>query len=84
MLGGGERKGMKNNLEDLVVAWRGKEGAIWIIQVLPDYSFCSEVASARTWAGGQGVLAALGKWSEGSGSGPAFLLKVKVPLSLTM
>lgn len=46
-------------------------------EALPGCSFCSEVASARTGAGGHGVWATRGKWSEGSGSGPAFPLKAK-------
>lgn len=75
VLGRGESKGMEGNPEGPAVVWR-EEGAMWAIKALPGCGFCSEVASGRTQAGGQGVLAPLGKWSEGSGSGPAFPLKV--------
>ena len=42
---------------------------------LPGCGLCREVTSDRTWAGGQGVLATLGKWSEGSESSPTSPLK---------
>ena len=58
----------------------GGDGTTW---ALPGCSICSEVASDRTQAGGHGALAALGRWSEGPGSGPAFPLQVKAP-SLTV
>lgn len=74
---GGESKGMEGNLEGPAVVWREKEGGNLGNWALPGCGFCSEVASDRTQAGGQGVLAPLGKWSEGSGSGLAFPLKVK-------
>lgn len=71
-----ERDG--GNLEGLAVSSleRGEGGHVGQ-EALPGCSFCSEVASARTGAGGHGVWATRGKWSEGSGSGPAFPLKAK-------
>jgi hypothetical protein len=45
--------------------------------VPPGCSFGSKAASDRTRAEVQGVLEAQGKWSWGSGTGPAFLLKAE-------
>ena len=71
---GGERKGGDGNQKAQQYEREGRGGLI--TEELPGCRLCREVASDRTRAGGQGVSATLGKWSEGARSGPACLLKI--------